>query len=184
MKNLIIINDPNSPLDELQDSLKPHQSEHNSSASKKLPFEASSLIALIYPSSNISEQLELLNTIKSKWPKIGVIFCGRPLNFKEAISLFKAGLADYLAEPVDSKELSPPVPRLNHLEVGAAFDPTKFNLSNRELEVCKLLVSGLNGKKTAEYLKITPSTIKVHKSRIMRKLGVHNLPDLVRMVGH
>lgn len=184
MKNLIVINDPHSPLDALQSSLKTHQKQHKARALKNLPFEGSGLIVLIYPSARVSEQLELLKTIKSKWPKIGVIFCGRPLNFKEIISLFRAGLADYLSEPIDVKDFTLSIQRLNRININASFDPSKFNLSKREYEVCMLLVEGLNGKKAAEYLQITPATIKVHKSRIMNKLGVKNLPDLVRMVGY
>jgi DNA-binding CsgD family transcriptional regulator len=35
-------------------------------------------------------------------------------------------------------------------------------------------------KDIASYLQITPATIKVHKPRVMKKLKVNSLPDLVR----
>ena len=72
--------------------------------------------------------------------------------------------------------------RINSEQIGAAFNPEKYALSKREFQVCKLLVKGLKSKDVAAHLEITPATIKVHKSRIMRKLKVSNLPDLVRVV--
>ena len=184
MKNLIVINNAKSPFDTLKESLKPHQRRHKTSALKKLPFEGSGLIVLIYPSLTASKQLELLKSIKSKWPKISVIFSGMPINFKEVIQLFREGLSDYLIEPINASELIAATQRIERQQSEIAFNPSKFNLTNRELEVCKLLVAGFNGKQAAEYLHITPATIKVHKSRVMRKLGVKTLPDLVRVVGY
>jgi len=128
------------------------------------------------------EQLKLLKSIKEKWPKISVIFSGRSLASDEIISLFREGLGDYLVDPINARDINKAVQRINQQQTGTIFNPSKYNLTNREFQVCKLLTKGLNGKKAAELLQITPATIKVHKSRVMRKLGVNNLPDLVRMV--
>lgn len=184
MKNLIIINKSKPPFEALQGALKPHQKQYKASAPKKLPFEGSGLIALISANSTTSEQLALLKSIKRKWPKINVILSGKPLNSNDITALFREGLADYLTEPIDAIDLRVATQRLNQQQARAAFNPSKFNLTNREFEVCKLLVAGLNSKKAAEHLDITPATIKVHKSRILQKLEVKNLPDLVRMVGY
>lgn len=64
------------------------------------------------------------------------------------------------------------------------FCPEKFKLTRREHEVCRLLAEGLKSKDIASDLKITPATIKVHKSRVMRKLNVNNLADLVRLTSY
>ena len=148
----------------------------------KHPFEGSGFIVLIYSDSRIGKQLDTLRLIKSEWPKIRVIFSGSTLNSKEIISLFREGLADYLTQPIEINDIMAATQRLYQIQDCISFNPSQFNLTSREFEVCKLLVEGLNGKKAAEYLGITPATIKVHKSRIMRKLQVNNLPDLVRMV--
>jgi DNA-binding NarL/FixJ family response regulator len=184
VKNLIVINNPKSPFDALKSSLKPYQRTHKASTLKKLPFEGSGLIVLIYANSAITDQLELLKSIKNKWSKINVILSGKALNSEEIILLFRGGLADYLTEPVDANDLKEALLRINKIQEEAAFNPSKFNLTNREFEVCQLLVEGLNGKEAAEYLDITPATIKVHKARVMQKLRVKNLPALVRMVGY
>lgn len=99
-----------------------------------------------------------------------------------AISLFRGALSDYLTEPVDALDLIAATQRIGQQLAGASFNPSEFNLTKREFEVCKLLVKGLNGIEAAKYLQLTPATMEVHKSRVMRKLGVKNLPDLVRIV--
>ena len=55
-------------------------------------------------------------------------------------------------------------------------------LSAREREVMGLMVQGLHNRRIAEQLGISPRTVEVHKSRVMEKLGVANLVDLVRLV--
>ena len=53
-------------------------------------------------------------------------------------------------------------------------------LTPREKEVCALLVEGLMNKEIAEQLGTTDATIKVHKARVMEKMMVSSLQDLVR----
>jgi FixJ family two-component response regulator len=55
------------------------------------------------------------------------------------------------------------------------------SLTNREREVFKLVVTGMLNKQIASQLGITEKTIKVHRARIMQKMGVKSLADLVRL---
>ena len=43
------------------------------------------------------------------------------------------------------------------------------------------MVKGLHNRLIAEQLGISPRTVEVHKARVMEKLGVANLVDLVRL---
>ena len=54
-------------------------------------------------------------------------------------------------------------------------------LTQREKEVCSLLVSGLLNKEIATKLGTVDATIKVHKARIMEKMHADSLQSLVRM---
>ena len=45
-----------------------------------------------------------------------------------------------------------------------------------------LMVKGLHNRRIAEELGISPRTVEVHKARVMEKLGVASLVDLVRLV--
>jgi two-component system response regulator NreC len=54
-------------------------------------------------------------------------------------------------------------------------------LTNRESQVMTLLAEGLSVKQCAERLKLSPHTIDNHKSRLMGKLGLHKMSELVRL---
>jgi DNA-binding NarL/FixJ family response regulator len=53
-------------------------------------------------------------------------------------------------------------------------------LTPREIEVLKLVALGHSVKHCATLLKLAPSTVDNHKSRLMKKLGVHKALDLTR----
>jgi DNA-binding NarL/FixJ family response regulator len=44
----------------------------------------------------------------------------------------------------------------------------------------RLLAEGLSARQVAEKLVISPKTVENHRSRIMNKLGVHSIHELVR----
>ena len=56
----------------------------------------------------------------------------------------------------------------------------KGALSDREREVLRLLATGLRTKEIAERLGISAKTVETYRSRIMVKLGIDNLPGLVK----
>lgn len=62
--------------------------------------------------------------------------------------------------------------------VALALIPT---LTPREHEVMQLVVSGRHNRDIALALAISARTVEVHKARLMTKLGVDNVADLVRM---
>ena len=55
------------------------------------------------------------------------------------------------------------------------------SLTPREREVLPLVVSGMLNKQVALRLGTTEKTIKVHRARIMEKMGADSLADLVRL---
>jgi FixJ family two-component response regulator len=57
------------------------------------------------------------------------------------------------------------------------------SLTPREREVMPLVVSGLLNKQVAAEIGTSETTVKVHRSQLMRKMGADSLVDLVRMAG-
>lgn len=53
-------------------------------------------------------------------------------------------------------------------------------LTEREMEVVRLVADGLTSREIAESLIISPNTVERHRSNIMSKLGMHNKAELVR----
>ena len=55
------------------------------------------------------------------------------------------------------------------------------NLTPREMEVLRLIAAGNTVKDCADILDLAPSTVDNHKSRLMKKLGVHKVTELTRL---
>jgi len=56
----------------------------------------------------------------------------------------------------------------------------KGTLSERERDVLRLLAAGQRTKEIAELLGISAKTVETYRSRLMLKLGIDNLPGLVK----
>jgi DNA-binding NarL/FixJ family response regulator len=70
-------------------------------------------------------------------------------------------------------------------ESSFAFDrllEAPFSLTPRELDVLKLIFSGKANKEAALELGISPRTVESHRARIMERLGVDNLAQLIGLV--
>lgn len=77
--------------------------------------------------------------------------------------------------------LSPDVSRLVVKEEGRAEIKTvSQELTNREREICKLLAEGHTVPEIATMIGISRKTVDVHKTRLMKKLDIHNRAELVR----
>ncbi|MCJ7619167.1 MAG: response regulator transcription factor [Anaerolineae bacterium] len=64
-------------------------------------------------------------------------------------------------------------------EVGRARAPLE-RLSPREREILQLVVEGRSSADIAEVLFLSPKTVDTYRSRLMRKLGIRDLPSLVK----
>lgn len=54
-------------------------------------------------------------------------------------------------------------------------------LSPREYEILKLVVEGKSSAEIGDILQITPSSVDTYRSRLMHKLNVNNVPELVKL---
>lgn len=77
-----------------------------------------------------------------------------------------------------SQKLSDALP-LNYLRQPQERSPFE-SLSAREREVLHLTVEGATSAAIADKLSLSPKTVDTYRSRLMEKLGVQNLPELVR----
>lgn len=78
-----------------------------------------------------------------------------------------------------SATVPPPIPSASESEpalprVGAAV------LTAREQEVVRLVARGLVSKEVADQLGLSTRTVEKHRARILARLGLHDLPNLVR----
>jgi RNA polymerase sigma factor (sigma-70 family) len=101
---------------------------------------------------------------------------------------FRANAVDFLEKPIDHGKLIGAIEeafsRQAALRNGdrqiAEFERLLASLTPREAEVMDLVVDGLHNREIAESLGISARTVEVHKARVMAKLRVENVPELVR----
>jgi two-component system response regulator FixJ len=106
-----------------------------------------------------------------------------------AVEALKAGAADFLEKPFDDVQLLAAVSsalaasqRTRDEEVAMAGIARRLaSLTPREREVLDKLVAGQPNKTIAYDLGSSPRTVEVHRARVMEKMGVRSLPELVRM---
>jgi DNA-binding NarL/FixJ family response regulator len=53
-------------------------------------------------------------------------------------------------------------------------------LTSREFEVMRCVISGALNKQIAGHLGISEKTVKTHRGRVMQKLGIKSVAELVR----
>jgi FixJ family two-component response regulator len=106
-----------------------------------------------------------------------------------ATRAMKKGAVDFLTKPFNDTELIEAVKRalerseeqLRHRGERQDARGRVDRLTPREFEVLRFVVMGLLNKQIASELHTAEKTIKVHRGRVMQKLGVTSVPDLVRV---
>lgn len=63
---------------------------------------------------------------------------------------------------------------------GALADDPLETLSVRKREVLQHVVEGKSSAEIADLISLSPKTVESYRSRLMQKLGVHDLPSLVK----
>jgi FixJ family two-component response regulator len=118
-----------------------------------------------------------------------IIFITGKGDVPTSVRAMKAGAVDFLTKPVRDAILLEAVARAvaedarlrkTHAEL-AAIETKLATLTPREREVLTHVVAGRLNKQIAGDLGTVEKTIKVHRSRMMEKLGVRTVADLVRM---
>ncbi|RZT42992.1 response regulator transcription factor [Cupriavidus agavae] len=118
-----------------------------------------------------------------------VVFITGHGDIEMSVRAMKAGAVDFLPKPFRDQDL------LDAVAEGIAADRKKRHvlqcsddlrsrlatLSDREREVMTLAASGLMNKQIAATIGISEVTIKIHRSRAMRKMAARTFADLVKM---
>lgn len=132
--------------------------------------------------------LELQRCLRERGPALPVIVITAHGDVAAARQAFLADAIDFIEKPFDAGQLLAAVERaLAGIPVAADAreaqrPPVPASvLSAREREVMALLVRGLHNRLIAQELGISPRTVEVHKARVLEKLGVRNVVELVRL---
>ncbi|NJW54104.1 response regulator transcription factor [Salinimicrobium oceani] len=136
-----------------------------------------------------------LRTIKSENPGTKILILSCHPEEMYALNAIKAGAAAYLSKTASTEILSEAVHQVArggiylNKEISEKINSgtTRSNnlvsrykkLSTREIEVLNLLSTGKRNKDIAEALDINEKTVSTYKTRLLKKLRVDNLADLI-----
>jgi FixJ family two-component response regulator len=132
---------------------------------------------------------ELQDRLSELGSTLPIIFLTGHTHIPTTVRTIKAGAVDFLTKPVSSEELLRAIEQaLASHEVlrglQGKLDAVRARigtLTPREREVFGLIVRGQTNKHAACSLGPTERTIKAHRRRVMEKMGVRTLPELVSL---
>ncbi|WP_298951792.1 response regulator transcription factor [uncultured Nonlabens sp.] len=133
-----------------------------------------------------------LREIRSHFPDIKILVVSCHPEEIYAISSVKAGANGYIAKTRSIKEIRKSLLAVasgetflsedikNQLNNKQTSNILKFKkLSTREIEVLNLLSRGKRNKEIAQQLSINEKTVSTYKTRLLKKLNVDNIADLI-----
>lgn len=136
--------------------------------------------------------IEVANLLRAKYPELRILILSsieQPTIIEQALAagvngyLHKDFILDELQEALNAVLsgncfLSPNIRLLAASTAGHA--PTTPGLTTRQKEILCLVASGLSTKEIARQLSISPKTVEFHRSRLMERIGVHDVTGLTR----
>jgi FixJ family two-component response regulator len=133
--------------------------------------------------------LELQERLAAQQAPLPIIFITGHGDIAMGVRAMKRGAVDFIEKPFQDQVLLDAIHAALDRAVALRRDAAAraaarrrvAALTPREREVLALVVAGLPSKQIATRLGTAEQTIKMHRSRLMKKTGVDSLPDLVRL---
>lgn len=131
--------------------------------------------------------LELAAELATRGIGMPVVIITAHGDVASARAAFRLNAVDFLEKPFDDDQLIEAIEtafgreaaRLATSGERAEREKSLAKLSPREREIAALVARGMRNPAIAEQLAISPRTVEVHKARIMDKLGVRGLDELI-----
>lgn len=154
------------------------------------PFDVA-LLDITMPGKN---GLDLLKSLRAEQPKLAVLMLSTYSEDIYAIRALKLGASGYLTKDAPTATLVAAVRKAaaggKHVSaalteklasmLGGSVPSNHEALSNRELEVLKLIAAGETLVHIGEQLHLSPNTVTTYRSRILDKMGLSSNAELTR----
>ena len=133
--------------------------------------------------------VELQATLQQRGSTLPFVIVTAHGDVQTARAAFRAQAVDFLEKPFDRVQLLAAIEasfareerRISRGDARTKDGARLADLTPREREVLERTANGLHAKEIAAALGISTRTVEVHKARIMAKLGVRNVAELVRL---
>ncbi len=132
--------------------------------------------------------LDLQDELIKKGISIPIIFITGHGTVPMSVRAMKSGALDFIEKPFEDQELLDAINRAikqgwetreEQVEIDGVQQHIDL-LTSREHEILTLVITGMLNKQIAYDLKMSENTVKTHRARIMRKMAVNSLAELVR----
>jgi FixJ family two-component response regulator len=135
--------------------------------------------------------LELQRDLAAANRQVPIIFITAHADVPMTVQAMKGGAMEFLTKPFRDQDL------IDAVEAGLARDRARRasdkalaglrerfdRLSSREREIMLHVIAGRLNKQIAHDIGIAESTVKVHRTNLMRKMKARSIPELSRMAG-
>jgi FixJ family two-component response regulator len=133
--------------------------------------------------------LELQKALAAGGRRMSIVFITGHADVPMSVKAMKGGAVDLLTKPVDAEDLLEAIERAVAKDVRELGEEARAGelqelvkrLTPRETAVFALVVTGMLNKQIAVELGIGEKTVKVHRARVMEKLRVGSVAELVRL---
>jgi FixJ family two-component response regulator len=133
--------------------------------------------------------LDLQSTLDVSGRALPMVFISGHGDIPTTVQAMKGGAVDFIAKPFREEQIVRSVREalaksrkcLAAEQEDAALRARYDTLTPRERDVFALVAEGLLNKLVADRLGIAERTTKIHRARVMDKMGAHSLAELVRM---
>jgi len=125
--------------------------------------------------------MQLLQEVRELTPWVSVLVVTGYGDIPTAVKAIKCGAVDFIEKPLGKAHFVEKVKSI--LEKQSRMVPLDAvrALTPRELRVLKLIGEGKSNSEIAETINRSVRTIEAHRAGLMRKLGAHNLIELLRL---
>lgn len=190
--NCIIIDDEIEAYDRLENLLKKIgrinviAKATNAEKGIKKVVELSPNIVFLDVEMPIKNGFEIVKEIKNQ--KVYPTFIFVTAYEQYAIKAIRNAAFDYLLKPVDIDELKKTIERylIKQKENQRVLLPeklkTKYSLTDREVEIVKLLIEGKSSKEIGEILYISKHTVDTHRRNILSKTNTNSTSELISQI--
>jgi FixJ family two-component response regulator len=133
--------------------------------------------------------LDLQRELAAHGVKLPIIFITGYGDIQMSVRAMKAGAMEFLTKPFRDQDLLDAIQQAlerdraarRHSKEIAELRKRFDALTSREREVMSMVVAGWLNKQIGFELKISEITVKIHRGRVMEKMGAQSLAELVRM---